>query len=371
MCCPFCGSLFGEEHKTKMLKNGKWIKTQESSSPTITGYSINALYSPIGWRSWESIARDWILADEASKKGDNSMMKKFINLDLGLPFDESSLNSENLSPDKLISKIEEYGALEINEKIFALTAGVDVQGDRIELQLIGWSYDLEFYVLDYQIFFGDTDSGESFKQLSNYLSRTFITKSKKEIRLVSVAIDTGFNAQRVYSFIRENKDQRIIAIKGSSQRGKDIINRPSIKDINYNGVVIKSGIKLWSIGTDTTKKLIFTKLSLEDRGRIHFGNFLNYEYFKQLTTEKAIIKYKNGNAYTVFEKMKGERNEALDTLVYAIAAGYQSGLHRYDSAEITKVISNLKAFVVEEEKEKTHEEKPKNKMILKRKSSYL
>lgn len=353
MCCPSCGSLFGEEHKTKMLRNGKWLKTQESSNSIITGYHINAFYSPIGWKSWEAMARDYVLADEASKKGDNSLMKKYINLELGLPFDESSLNTENLSPEKIIEKVEEYGTLEINNKIFALTAGVDIQDNRIELQLIGWSYDLEFYVLDYQVFFGDINEGESFKQLKEYLSKTFITKENKEIKLVSVALDTGGHyTHETYNFIRENKALRCIAIKGSSQRNKEIINRPKDVDINYRGSIIKNGTKLWSVGTDTAKKLIFTKLNVEGKGRIHFGNFLSYDYFKQLTNEKALIKYKNGNAYTVFEKVKGERNEALDTLVYAIAAGYQAGLHRYDYKQIDYVIKNLKDLTIEEEKPK-------------------
>ena len=48
-----------EHHKTKMLAEGKWRPTATPADPLSIGFHLSSLYSPVGWLSWERIAREW------------------------------------------------------------------------------------------------------------------------------------------------------------------------------------------------------------------------------------------------------------------------------------------------------------------------
>ena len=77
------------------------------------------------------------------------------------------------------------------------------------------------------------------------------------------------------------------------------------------------------VGTDTAKQLIFNRLLMKDKsgpGKMHFPMHYTEEYFKQLTTEKAIYKKDaSGYTYRKWKKIR-PRNEALDIRVYSLAA---------------------------------------------------
>ena len=60
--CEGCEKPIAEHHKTQMLANGEWRATAVSANPHAIGFHLSALYSPIGWKSWEQIARDWLAA---------------------------------------------------------------------------------------------------------------------------------------------------------------------------------------------------------------------------------------------------------------------------------------------------------------------
>ena len=57
--CASCETPIAEHHKTAMLAAGEWRATGEAQDPTTIGFHLSALYSPVGWLSWEAIARAW------------------------------------------------------------------------------------------------------------------------------------------------------------------------------------------------------------------------------------------------------------------------------------------------------------------------
>lgn len=124
-------------------------------------------------------------------------------------------------------------------------------------------------------------------------------------------------------FCRSRKARNVFAIKGSSTAGRPAIGKPSKQDVNFKGKVIKGGVELWLIGTDTIKSTIYGRLKKDQNhgaGAYHFPIGLPNEYFKQLTAEKQVTKYINGFPKRVWQKLSGARNEALDCEVYAYAA---------------------------------------------------
>ena len=72
---------------------------------------------------------------------------------------------------------------------------------------------------------------------------------------------------------------------------------------------------------DTLKTQILARLKIEDdnaSGYIHFPDFLDEEFFLQLSSEKLIKRYVKGIPKFEFKRLR-PRNEALDLLVYNLA----------------------------------------------------
>ena len=127
--CAHCGSLIGERHKTWMLEHGEWRPSAEGAGRT-AGFHLSSLYSPVGWFSWGDAAE---MYEQAQKTPD--LIKGFVNTVLGLPFEEEA---EAPEWQRLYERRETYRIGVVPEGGLFLTAGVDVQKDRIEVEVVAW-----------------------------------------------------------------------------------------------------------------------------------------------------------------------------------------------------------------------------------------
>lgn len=129
----------------------------------------------------------------------------------------------------------------------------------------------------------------------------------------------GQHTDSVYRFVRARQGRRIFALKGSSEAGKEILGKFSVNN-QYR-------VKLWLIGTDTAKDRVFARMRIPGYGPgyMHLPDFAEDEYLAQLTSEKAVRRYRRGKG-TIREYIKmRSRNEALDLEVYSLAALYVLG----------------------------------------------
>jgi hypothetical protein len=140
------------------------------------------------------------------------------------------------------------------------------------------------------------------------------------MKILSVAVDSGYLTDDVLNYTRLRQNLGVFAIKGASQRGRQILGRPSKVDVNWKGAVVKAGAELWLVGTDSAKHRLFARLAGDRKhahasGRIvHFSHELPDDFYMQLSAE---IFDPNKRAWV---KLHGRRNEALDTHVYAMVA---------------------------------------------------
>ena len=100
------------------------------------------------------------------------------------------------------------------------------------------------------------------------------------------------------------------------------IGKPSKVDINYKGQVLKNSAEVFPVGADTIKSTLFGRLKHNEPGAgfIHFHAEAGQEYFKQITSERQVVRYVKGFAVREWKKKAGDRNEALDCFVYSYAA---------------------------------------------------
>lgn len=320
--CEHSGCIIEEHEKARMLLAGKWIP--HNPGHDVRGYHINGLYSPIGLGfTWREMAQEWLDA-----QGDKSKLKRFINTALGEPWEDR----ESLSnPQELSQRALPYALRTVPPGVCLITCGVDTQNNRLAVQITGWGKKETAWALDYVEIPGDPSRDEVWSRLQELLTTPLYTASGKALHIEATAIDTGgHHAQDVYAFVRSQAERkkparRVMAVKGASTPGKPVLNKPSDIDFDWRGKTYKRGVKLWLVGSDTGKHRFFNRIAsdaglpVEER-RIHFSQDLDASYYDGLLSE-VFDPEKNK-----FVKVRGKRNEPLDTWNYAYAAGHHPEL---------------------------------------------
>ena len=183
MECSFCG-----EHISEMdwkQQTGKYI-AKFPDRRRKRSFHLNELASP--WKHWEEIIRDFQEANkELKENGDINKMKTFINTSLGETWEERGKSADD---DSLLSRRERYEA-EIPDGVLLLTAGVDVQDDRFEVEITGWGRGYESWGIRYEKIFGDLEKDETWDRLEEYLDRELYFASGTSLLLACTCIDTG------------------------------------------------------------------------------------------------------------------------------------------------------------------------------------
>jgi phage terminase large subunit GpA-like protein len=313
--CEGCGVVIEERHKTSMLAGGQWEATSDGDGIT-RGYHLSALYSPAGWKGWTEILREF---EQSST--DPARLKTFVNTVLGETFEEAY--SARLDSEGLAKRAEPYELLTAPDKALVITAGVDVQDNRIEVVQRAWGEGEESWLVNHAVVFGDPSRQELWHQVLDILDTPIMHASGAQLVTYAAAIDSGgHHTHEVYAFTRQHRKRHLLAIKGQSLPGKPALGKPTKQDINMRQQTIKSGAMLWPVGSDTIKGLIFGRLKSVEAGpgAYHWPIGLSEQYWKQLTSEKQITKLVNGFPKRIWVKRDRDSNEALDCEVYAYAA---------------------------------------------------
>jgi phage terminase large subunit GpA-like protein len=315
--CPQCSEKISDAQINAAVRKGQWKATKPPSPgrEKARGYWVWALYSP--WVSVENIVSDWFAA-----QGNPEQIKVFKNTVLGEVYEDESTIEKDAS--KLLARCEPYTPYEVPEKASLVTAGVDVQDNRLAISIYAWGEGEESWLLFHNELYGDVLDGEVWKQLHEFL-QTPLKKGEGEIKIKITCIDSSDNTQEVYNFLRNHKGFGYLAIKGSGQFDAKMVGAATLQDVSYKGKTVKGGVKLFPVGVSQIKRLIYSRLDVINQGSnyIHFYLGLDEDYFKQLTAEKLVVDPKTMKKKWI--KLR-KRNEAFDTAVYAYAAALLAGV---------------------------------------------
>jgi phage terminase large subunit GpA-like protein len=300
--CQYCQAKLNEFYKMRMIEEGHWEATCPERIKH-AGFAINELYSP--WSTWRNVVEAFL---EAKKRPET--LKVWINTTLGETWEDEE--SYSISNERLATRVEDYEI--VPKGVYLLTAGIDVQDDRLEVVVKGWGVEDESWYVDHTTIPGSPAQKDTWKMLDNYLTRTWEHEEGVPLRIASACIDSaGHFTQNVYEYAKVRHHRRIYAIKGMAGTGRPLVGKPSTSN--------RLRVLLFMVGVDTAKELIFARLGIEEPGPgyMHFGNKCDEEYFQQLTAEKQVTKFSKGFPAKVWVKHRA-RNEALDCEVYALAA---------------------------------------------------
>lgn len=314
--CEACGTHIQEHYKSEMLRRGEWRATAAGEDKRTAGFHLSSLYSPLGWKSWEEIVGEFLRA-----KNDAPLLKTFVNTVLGETWEEEV--GAKLGAEGLRERAEFYPSNEVPDGASIITAGVDVQDNRVAIGLYAWGQGEECWLMWHGEIFGDPAGKKLWEQVDDVVFRTYKRANGEQVKVSAIGVDSGGHfTSEVYTYARERKNKGVFALKGQSQRNKPAIGKPSKVDINYKGQVLKNSAEVYPVGGDTIKTTLFGRLKHNEQGPgyIHFHNEAGAEYFKQLTSERQVVRYVKGFAVREWKKKAGDRNEALDCLVYSYAA---------------------------------------------------
>lgn len=350
--CEHCGGIIEEHLKTWMLENGVWKKSNPSSK--IAGFHLSSLYSPVGWFSWADAVKQFLDA-----KNKDNLLKVWVNTVLGETWLEKG---EAPEWQILFDKREDYQQELVPSGGLFLTAGADVQKDRIECEVVAWGRNRESWSVGYFIINGDTAREDVWNELTDFSQRYFEHSSGAMLPISRFAIDSGFATQQVYNWVRKQPLNFAMAVKGTDS-GVTPLGLPTKVDLNINGKKLRRGAKVWTVGTSILKSELYQFLRLTQNenesfpaGYCHFPKY-DSEYFKQLTAEQLVTKVVRGYQKREWQKTR-ERNEALDCRVYARAASISFGIEQFTE---TKWRNLEKALIPEKQEtaEISAKKKPK------------
>lgn len=332
LTCPHCGVGLNDSERQWGILHGEWIASYPGRKKA--SFHLNAVCSP--WTRLSELVREYLEA-----KNDNSLLRVFYNTKLGIPWEETG---EVVDISVLGARTEEYNSKTLPSDVLMITAGADVQGDRIECTTFGWGENKHVWMVEHQIFNGDTSGPQVWNDFYNYLTTEFKREDRLPLKISATAIDSGFNTQMVYSFCRSHPKMRLYPTKGRGGPGIPIIPKKGTR---------LQGVTLFNIGVDSAKTEIMSMLKNSNPSEpnyFHFPESADDDYFTQLTSETLVKKYKNSRTYLTWELRKNVRNECLDTAVYGRAMFYllNPNFKAIKRQQATK-LESLKEEVVETE----------------------
>jgi phage terminase large subunit GpA-like protein len=300
--CECCGTLWDDTARFRAIRYGEWRATSEAKGK-IAGFHLNGLYSP-----WTPLYE--AVSDFMSSKRDPMRLKTWVNTFLGETWEEQG---DRIDEFDLIERCENWGN-DLPEDVLLLTAGVDVQDNRLEVEIVGWGRGEESWSISYQTIYGDPSTSELWARLDTVLQEKFTHPTLGEMIVRGACVDSGGHyTQQVYNYARLRAGRRVFAIKGIGGEGKPVAGRPTKNNIGK--------INLFPVGVDTAKEIVYARLKMKEEGDgyCHFPIGRDEEYFRMLTAEKKVTKYFKGRPRMEWQKIR-TRNEALDCRVYATAA---------------------------------------------------
>ncbi|WP_339200464.1 phage terminase large subunit family protein [Paenibacillus sp. FSL P2-0322] len=314
--CKECGAMH-EEHEWKRdyANRGKWVARKQH--PTTRGFHLNSLAGTINI-TWKKIVNDF----KKAHRGGPQLLKTFFNTKMAETWEEEG---EKVEHELLLNRREMY-MHRVPEGVKFLTAAVDTQDNRFEIDVIGWGKDYSSWRIQYHRVYGDLKLQDVWDDLDEFLSRTWQDAAGRKFRIRRTLMDSGGHFTReVYKWCKPRASRGIYAIKGEDSG--DGTHTPLLNGTTDNNVHRATVIRL---GVAEGKAKVFSSLTIEPGkpGSCRFplpnpdnpDPFVyDEEYFKQLTAEQLVTRYKNGIPYTVWVQTRA-RNEALDLAVYNRAA---------------------------------------------------
>lgn len=310
--CDHCGSLWNDGQRIAAIRGAEaaglgWIAAKPFSGHA----SFHAPEMLSTMRRLKDIVRSYL-----DKLRDDDL-QTFINVSLAETYEEPG---EKADPNSLLARVEEYPAPVPMGGVY-LTAGIDMQIDRLECEVVAWGPGEESWSVGYFVLWGDPLGNEVWFDLDNLLAEEWRHETGVMLKIGAACLDTGGTSgytQAAYEYARGKEVRKLFAVKGIAGWDRPIVEKPMRKQSGRNA----RKVALFLVGADQAKAVVMRRLAnpVPGPGYCHFPSDYDEKYFRGLTAEKLVTSYRKGQPVREWTKPDKERNEPLDCRAYALAA---------------------------------------------------
>lgn len=328
LVCPRNGCIIPEDRKAEMNAAGRFVAPGQTISEdgevegdppdsSMLSLWVSGLASPFlswGERREEQLAADLLEDDEAKQNALNRVGELFAR-------------DEGAAPEwKELARLRlPYRMGDLPEGPRVLTAGIDVQGNRLVAVVAGWAARSEFWLLQAVELFGDTRLDGVWHDLIDFL-RTPIGG----LTVRSAFVDSGFRPgkgstpeHKVYAVCREYP-KLLRPAKGYATRSTPL--SISSIEVKRGGGGNPYGLQLARLDSDYFKGWVHERLKwpADAPGAFHIAEDATDDYLKQLVSEVRVTTMSGAPMWI----MRGKDNHYLDATALAAAAAYHLGVQR-------------------------------------------
>lgn len=316
--CPQCGGVIENHHLREMNRRGRWVADNPTAS--VVGFYIWAAYSPL--ESWKRIREAWLRA-----KGDPKSEQTFLNDTVGLPY-EAAGESPPWEEIKQRSDKDGHKRGVIPAGALLLTYGFDCQSDRVECHVRGYGRDLKAYTVDYFVIDGHISETETMAKLDGLMHRLWPDSFGNKRPIDQAAIDGNAWTEEVFTWVRRHPASKLMMVRGISADQAPFLARVR-RERTHKGDLKKYVKRFYNVGVSPLKMSLYKNLAKTDpllRGFNAFPQGMEDDFYQQLCSERRTpTRKRDGSTEYHWTKEATQRNEVLDTAIYADAAAIRLG----------------------------------------------
>lgn len=327
LACPHCGTLIDDAHRAAMNDAGVFAAPGQTVSPEgevlgdppdtdTASFWVSGLASP--WRSWGQRAKAFLAA---TRSGEPGRVQGVVNTALG----ELYRVAGDAPPwEGVLDLRESYVSGTVPDGAQVLTAGVDVQKDRLVYCVRGWGAGYESWLVQHGELWGETAGAQVWQELVHLLDTPF---DGHPVRLA--LIDSGYRpgdpdspTNVVYEFCRRHAG-RVLPSKGHDSQAKPVHVAPL--DETVRGRTVGRGLKLVHVDADYCKQFVYGRLQRPkgEPGAWHLPADVGEPYAQELTAEARVVKSSGRAAWVRIRRA----NHVLDCEALNVAAAHLLNLH--------------------------------------------
>jgi phage terminase large subunit GpA-like protein len=320
--CSECGTFWDQRELKQVVDAGYWKATADPQIDGWVGFHIWEAYSPFS--SLKKIMQAWKVAE-----GDVAEEQSFWNTALGRPFEGKQF--QRRTARSLLERREKINPDELPESLGALTAAVDVHGDRVEVLTMGWGVDDERWLIDVSRIYGDIRGNALWNRVTELLSRSFRHSTGEIMKIEAACFDVGFATQTVVDYVKRARAAFLNFYSVVGRAGEDKPLWPTTTRRNTDpGRII-------ALGKDEGSTELYMALANDEPGPgfVHINETITEEMLEQLVAdicEEKVNKF--GRVERTWITPKRKRNEVHDMAVYALAAFKSLGLNMVTRLEM-------------------------------------
>lgn len=334
--CVNCGHEHINAHKTKLFHedNAKWVPTADPVAPNVRSYDLSALYSPVGFTTWENVVQKWLAAwdTQHNRPRDLQLLQVFYNNYLGRSFErvgeklEFRVVSRHRRAEYRLGEIpNEFSESFAGGRIGPCILSCDVHKNKLNVAVWGFTPGQRVFVLDYWILKGDAEdleNPETWGRLREIMETTRYEdhENGRSYGIAINLIDAGYNQDLVCQFCAEYEGG-VFPIIGRDRPSK------SQKFDEFRPWVSKLGVRGFAAIVDIYKDRwgLALRKNWNGTGQQPEGHFnapvdLPDDAIRELTAEKRVVKVDATTKQEVgyeWKRPNNAPNELWDLLVYA------------------------------------------------------